>query len=150
LSDRSILFALLTSTALAGCGPEARPEPEGSQRPDAPPTVSAPAQAGGYRDVSVTDLQGMLASKDFFLVNVHVPFEGDLPATDASIAYDQIERQLDRLPADRSAKIVLYCRSGSMSTQAARALAALGYTNVHQLSGAFNAWRAAGLPMAGG
>ena len=151
MSYRSFLFALLGSAGLLACGPGDQPAEERSPDSDAPPVAAdAPAAPAGYTDISVAELQGMLERKDFALVNVHVPFEGDLPSTDASIPYDEIERHLERLPADKNAKIVLYCRSGSMSTQAARVLARLGYTNVQQLSGGFNAWRAAGLPMAGG
>jgi rhodanese-related sulfurtransferase len=109
--------------------------------------VSVPG--GSYTDVSVDGLQAMLESKDFVMVNVHIPFEGDLPQTDLSIAFDVIDQHLDQLPADKDAKIVLYCRSGNMSSQAAETLVGLGYTDVWNLAGGFNAWKAAGLPMAG-
>lgn len=106
--------------------------------------------AGGrYTDVSVSELQTMLTDKDFVFVNVHIPFEGDLPHTDLSIPFDQIAQNLAQLPAEKDAKIFLYCRSGNMSTQAAETLVELGYTNVWNLAGGFNAWKAASLPMEG-
>jgi hypothetical protein len=37
-----------------------------------------------YANISVEELHKMLASKDFIFVNVHIPFEGDLPDTTTS------------------------------------------------------------------
>jgi len=110
-------------------------------------TLSACGGEKGYTDISITELQTMLENKDFLFVNTHIPFAGDIPDTDLTIPYNQINSYLGQLPADKDAKIVLYCRSGSMSTDAAQQLVALGYTNVYELDGGFNAWKAAGLAM---
>ena len=77
------------------------------------------------------------------VVNTHVPYEGEIPQTDLFIPYDEIAGNLDKLP-DKGAPIVLYCRSGGMSTSAAADLAALGYTQVLEVDGGFSAWQAAG------
>jgi rhodanese-related sulfurtransferase len=65
-----------------------------------------------------------------------------------AIPFNEIQSHLDELPADKNAPVVLYCRSGPMSVRAATTLAGLGYTRVYSLNGGFNAWSAAGLPMA--
>ena len=159
MTIEKIGVSLLTCFALAACAGEA-PQTETSEA-GAPAAASQPAAApqaepgravatngGEYRDVIVPELQAMLTNKDFTLVNVHVPFAGDLPNTDASIRYDEIASHLDQLPADKDAKIVLYCRTGPMSERAARDLVALGYTDVYNLVGGFSSWVEAGLPLA--
>ncbi len=104
---------------------------------------------GAYTDISVAELQQMLEGKDFTFVNVHVPFEGDISDTDLSIPYDEIDQYLDELPADKDAKIVLYCRSDRMSGIASETLVGLGYTNIWNLDGGMVAWEKAGLPLEG-
>jgi phage shock protein E len=99
---------------------------------------------GSYKDISVTEFQTLMKNKDFTLVNVHIPFEGNLPKTDSSIPYDTISLNLASLPGDKNSKIILYCRSGSMSTIAATELAKLGYTNIWNLQGGMVAWEKAG------
>jgi rhodanese-related sulfurtransferase len=99
---------------------------------------------GSYTNMSASEFQTMLLNKDYSLVNVHIPFEGDISKTDLSIPYDQIADHLGRLP-DKQSKIVLYCRSGYMSAIAAETLVSLGYTNIWNLSGGMVDWEQAGL-----
>jgi phage shock protein E len=99
---------------------------------------------GSYRAISADELAEMLQAKNLTLVNVHIPYEGEIEPTDAFIPFSEIEKHLDELPPDKNATIVLYCRRGVMSADAARVLAQLGYTGIYDLKGGMNAWKATG------
>ena len=132
----SLLLAVLLAAAgaLTAC----------SGGPTNTPTVpAASTSAANYTNVSPSQLNAMLANKDFLLVNVHIPYYGELAQTDLFIPYNTIGDSLTLLP-DKQAKIVLYCRSGSMSTIAANTLVGAGYTNVFNLEGGMYAWQTAG------
>lgn len=129
-----IVLALLVAT----CG-SASSTPEGEEAT----VLGFPKNADGYADISVQQVAELLDKEDVALVNTHIPYEGELPGTDLFIPYDEIAEYQDQLP-DKDAPIVLYCRSGSMSTSAAKELVELGYTNVMEVDGGFNAWKAAG------
>lgn len=100
--------------------------------------------AGSYTSLDVQELGTMLDSKDFVFINVHIPFAGNIQKTDLSIPYNELAQNLSQLPADKNAKIVLYCRSGYMSQLAAEELVLLGYTNVWNLEGGMVEWEEAG------
>jgi rhodanese-related sulfurtransferase len=103
--------------------------------------LRALAEDVNFTRLTSTQLAAMLLHKQFFFVNVHTPYEGEIKNTDAFIVYDKISENLDNLPQDRDAEIVLYCRSGRMSEIAARELTQLGYTRVSHLSGGMNDWK---------
>lgn len=100
-----------------------------------------------YTDITSDELYAMLKNKDFYFINVHTPYEGEIEKTDAFIPYDHIDKNLDKLPKGKNAKIVLYCRSGRMSAEAAQKLTALGYTNVYNQVLGMHDWQSKGYPL---
>lgn len=124
---RRMIILLLVATALWGSACQASP----------------PAS---YTDVTPQQLNAMLQTKDFFFVNTHIPYEGEIAGTDALIPYDDLDAYRG-YPAEKDARIVLYCRSGRMSAIAAEELARRGYTNLYNLAGGMAAWAQAGHPL---
>ena len=99
---------------------------------------------GHWTNVTPDRLAQMLDSKDFTLLNVKTPYVGEIEGTDLYIPYDQLSARAGELPASKSARILVYCRSGVESKAAAQTLLDLGYTNVWNLDGGMNAWTASG------
>lgn len=127
------IVSALPLVLLAGCSKSSSSEGTAATGPQ------------GWTRLSPAQLQDRMQQGDVFLVNVHVPYEGEITGTDAFIPYTDIAQRIGDLPADRST-LVLYCRSGNMSTQAAQALVDAGVTGFSELEGGFYAWQAAGLP----
>jgi rhodanese-related sulfurtransferase len=108
-------------------------------------STTVTTESGKFYQISPAILADGLKSKNFFFVNTHTPYEGEIEQTDAFLKFDEISLHFSELPADKNAPIVLYCRSGRMSAIAATTLANAGYTNVWDLAGGLLAWEAAGL-----
>lgn len=98
-------------------------------------------------ELSPDDLDAMLQDKDFQLVNVHIPYAGEIPGTDAHVAYNDpvaLETQLDE---DVTTKAVLYCQTGPMSAIAGAALIDRGYCRIYDLPAGMVGWEAEGYPI---
>ena len=102
--------------------------------------------SAAHRLVDPAAFESALANPDAVVINVHVPYEGEIEGTDLFLQYDRIDAA--SLPSDRDTPLVVYCRSGSMSAEAVVTLAGLGYTNIVELDGGMNAWRASGRQIA--
>ena len=131
-----ISTTILLTVILVACGNTIPMQTAGPQQ--------VQVNGGSYWDITPAQLSSMLENKDFLLVNVHIPYEGEIPKTDLFVPYNEIEENLSKLPKDMGAKIVLYCRSGSMSAIAARELVKLGFSNVSNLTGGMVEWEKQG------
>jgi len=90
--------------------------------------------------LSSEQLAGLIARTDphTYLIDVRTPAEfksGAIP-TAINIPYDVIENNLPT--QDRSARIVVYCRTGNRSAIAKAKLEALGFTQVNNFGGIDN------------
>lgn len=134
-------------------------EPEDGSPPDAVPADAAEeattAEDSSTADVapatltaiSVQELHDALPTKNFLLINVHVPYEGEVPQTDAKLSYVDPQAIAAYLGADLDAKVVVYCKSNYMSGIAGNDLVGMGYRGIRYLDGGMSAWTAAGYPL---
>ncbi|MDX1535811.1 MAG: rhodanese-like domain-containing protein [Candidatus Spechtbacterales bacterium] len=96
-----------------------------------------------YVSVSSEELEKMLENKDFVFIDVHTPEQEHIPSTDFMIPFDEVDK-IESVIDNKDQKVVLYCRSGSMSKIAANELVERGYTNIYELNNGMNEWGAKG------
>ena len=108
--------------------------------------MDMPDSAVRHRTVSPSEFEKVIVGPETVVINVHVPFEGEITGTDLFLPFDAIA--VDGLPRDRSTELAIYCRTGRMSAVAATELLALGYTNIVELEGGMQAWLASGRQLA--
>lgn len=125
-----ILLALVVLGVVIGCG-EPKTESQKSE---------------GFKNINSDELWEMLKDKDFLLVDVHIPEQKHINGTDEFIPYNEVQKYKEKLPKDKEAKIVVYCRSGSMSADAAKELVEMGYENVYNLEDGIVEWEKKGYP----
>ena len=140
----AVCSALIFAVVVA-CGSQPATSP-GAPSPTSP---AAPAAAAPSRLLDPAAFAAAVADPRTTTINVHVPYAGDIPGTTLSIPFDRIGAETGRLPADRTAPLALYCRTGPMSADAARTLADAGYTNIVELAGGMGAWTQSGRPLIG-
>jgi len=137
-STKSTLIALLIiMTLFAGCANRS----QGESSSDGLDMMTA--MTAQYRKISPQMAKEMMDSEDQVIIldvrteaeynSGHI--EGALLLPNEEIS---TEGKIEMLP-DTHSLILVYCRSGNRSSQAARKLAALGYINVYDFGG-LNSW----------
>ena len=94
----------------------------------------------GIENLTAKEFNQMIENEEIFVIDTHIPEQPHIEGTDAVIAFDKLEENVDKLPADKRTPIAVYCRSGSMSAEAAQTLQRLGYENIYNLLGGRNAY----------
>ena len=96
----------------------------------------------GIPQISVQQLKRKLdAKEDVFVLDVREPHEYQIVNLGVPlIPVGDIERRASELADMKKSEIVVYCKAGVRSQQAALALKQAGFTNVSNLSGGILAW----------
>lgn len=95
-----------------------------------------------YTDITVEEAKKIIETGNVILVDVRTQEEYSEKHIDGAILIPN-ETITDSQPAelpDKDADILVYCRSGKRSSEAAKKLADMGYTNVYNMLGGINEW----------
>ncbi len=95
-----------------------------------------------HRVVDPATFEQLLDDSSTTVINVHVPYEGEIDGTDLNLPFNALSAT--RLPPTLSTQLLIYCETGRMSTIAAATLVELGYANIVELDGGMQAWRSSG------
>lgn len=126
-SKMLIAAVLMVASLLVGCSQEsARPAND----------------SAGYRQATAREAKELMDSEEgYIILDVRTEEEyagGHIPGA-ILIPHDDIANQAEEALTDKDQLILVYCRSGNRSRQAAEALVELGYTNVVDFGG-INDW----------
>lgn len=100
-----------------------------------------------YTTISAAEGKQMLDDGDVILVDVREPSEyaeGHISGA-ILLPVGQIESKAEGVLTNKKAKIIVYCRSGRRSADAAKQLVDMGYSNIYDMGG-IQSWINAGYP----
>jgi rhodanese-related sulfurtransferase len=108
------------------------------------------AMPDDYYTVKPVRAEKAIAAGDVLVIDVREPkeFEAEYMTGARNIPIRKLIAMIDVLPRDRQAPILIYCRIGHRGAIGLTILRMLGYTDVRNLSGGLEAWKAGGLPLA--
>ncbi|MCL2672313.1 MAG: rhodanese-like domain-containing protein [Clostridiales bacterium] len=123
MKRRLLIFTLLPLLALGSCA-----------RDNTPSLATPPV----YQKISANDAKQIMDSgEEYILLDVRTEeefAEGHIKGAILIPDYELADRAETELP-NKDARILIYCRSGRRSANAANALIELGYTNVYDFGG---------------
>jgi len=108
--------------------------------------------ADGYENATITHthehwMQGDQSMIPFMLLDVRTSEEyaaGHIKGAKL-IPVQALAERLQEVPKDK--QVYVYCKSGGRSSRASKLLASNGFTNIENIKGGFDAWKAAGYPV---
>ena len=130
-----MIFSL--SFSLTGCKSTEKSGDAGGGFSDNPDNIPS----GVYREISPSDAKKVIDGGECILLDVRTADEFNLRHIPGALLLP-VDELADRAPlelSDKSALIIVYCRSGARSRRAAEMLLAMEYTDVLDLGG-INGW----------
>jgi len=111
--------------------------------------TTARTEAGSetIRNVDAQTLRSWVERGEAVVVDVREPDEHREAHLRGSVCVPLSSFDPARVPTPEGKRVVLHCRSGTRSTDAAGRLLACGWPEVTQLEGGIEAWKKSGLPV---
>lgn len=138
----ALLTALGAALLLGACGGQT------SAPGSTAPAVGAAVDLAQLPEtIDVATANSLRGRPDVVMLDVREQDEydaGHIPGVKL-IPLGQVGQRLAEIPRDTT--VVVTCRSGNRSGQAAALLRQNGYTNIHNMEGGIVAWQAAGFPV---
>ncbi|MBT5122394.1 MAG: rhodanese-like domain-containing protein [Euryarchaeota archaeon] len=107
------------------------------------------ASSADWQRVDVEEFdQAIEENESAFLLDVRTQteWEQDGHLENATLVpHSELEEREGELPSEKDTMILLYCRSGNRSQDAAQTLVDLGFTNIIELESGINGWKNAGM-----
>jgi len=133
MKKRLILALVLLVCFLCSCGIKS---PANSEREESV-SSSEPSKAV-YQKISAEQAKSMIdEGKPYILLDVRTDEEFKEKRIDGAILIpdDEIKTRAETELSDKDALILIYCRSGRRSANAAKEMIGMGYTNVYDFGG---------------
>jgi len=146
-----IAVLLIGAVLLVACGSSSNDNEPKNEPTNTPVEQELREAAGGdtaqgeYRTLTIDEFAEIVENRagEYQIVNVHIPYAGEVANTDANIPFNDLDALMAAIP-DKDTPVILYCRSGNMSQQASSALVEQGYTQVWDVPGGMVAWQSSG------
>jgi rhodanese-related sulfurtransferase len=117
-----------------------------------PSFLRAQGAAGEYPNLSPAEAGEVLGKRSgdprFVLLDVRTPKEFDADRIEGAVMVDYLSPGFrdEMAKLDREKTYLVYCRTGSRSKGALKAMRELGFRNVLHLAGGITKWKEAGFP----
>src|SRR5260370_5226647 len=100
------------------------------------------------KQIDIDEARRMIEKRGTVVVDVREPDEWRKGHITQAVAISRgfLELRVEEKIPDHRTPVILQCASGTRSLLAARTLRELGYENVYNMTGGFNAWKDRGLP----
>ncbi|MBD2189469.1 rhodanese-like domain-containing protein [Pseudanabaena mucicola] len=109
--------------------------------------MTSSVDINGIKTIDADNLKQLADQQSVLLVDVREPAEHAGEKIAGSVLFPLSKFDPRQIPVDPNKQLVLYCRSGNRSGQAAQKLLDFGYPEVTHLEGGLTAWKSQGLPI---
>lgn len=140
LRPLALLSAVLLCLMTAACSGSSSPQPSAPTNTETPQTAPASSAAApaSYRQISAEEAISLMKNESgYVILDVRTRSEYDAGHIPGAICIPNESIGTDPIPdlPDKDKIILVYCRSGRRSKEAAQKLADMGYTDIIEFGG---------------